>query len=41
MIELASGHRQERSGFALTVFRKGSSASWVLSRDANLLPPPD
>jgi uncharacterized protein (TIGR02246 family) len=37
---LAGGDPLERSGNALTVFRKQSNGSWVLFRDANLLPPP-
>lgn len=29
----------ERRGSALTIFRKHADGSWLLSRDANLLPP--
>jgi len=37
---LSGGDSMERSGNALTIFRKQSNGSWVLLRDANLLPPP-
>lgn len=37
---LSGGAPVERSGNALTIFRKQSNGSWVLARDANLLPPP-
>jgi len=29
-----------RSGYALSIFRKQSDSTWLLTRDANLLPPP-
>jgi uncharacterized protein (TIGR02246 family) len=29
---------QKRQGFTLTIFRRAASGSWLLSRDANLLP---
>jgi uncharacterized protein (TIGR02246 family) len=37
---LAGGNSNERSGSALSVFRRQSNGSWVLVRDANLMPPP-
>jgi uncharacterized protein (TIGR02246 family) len=36
---LAGGKANVRSGNVLSVFRKRSDGSWVLVRDANLLPP--
>lgn len=35
---LAGGEPGERSGSALSIFRKQSNGSWQLVRDANLLP---
>ena len=36
-----SGDAQSaRSGYALSIFRKQSDSTWLLTRDANLLPPP-
>ena len=32
---------QNRQGFTLTIFRRAASGSWLLSRDANLLPSAD
>jgi len=38
---LAGGDAMERSGSALSIFRKQADGiSWLLVRDANLLPPP-
>jgi uncharacterized protein (TIGR02246 family) len=37
---LAGGDSNSRSGFALTVLRKQANGSWVVTRDANLLPTP-
>lgn len=37
---LAGGSLHERSGHALTVLRRQQDGSWVVVRDANLLPPP-
>jgi uncharacterized protein (TIGR02246 family) len=36
---LSGGTANVRSGSTLSVFRKQSDGSWVLVRDANLLPP--
>jgi uncharacterized protein (TIGR02246 family) len=36
---LAGGGPNVRSGSALSIFRKNPDGSWVLVRDANLLPP--
>lgn len=38
VIPIAGGQPNERSGSTLTIFRK-QAEGWVLSRDANLLPP--
>jgi uncharacterized protein (TIGR02246 family) len=35
-----SGKEMNRSGYTLTVLTKKSDGAWVISRDANLLPPP-
>jgi uncharacterized protein (TIGR02246 family) len=35
----AGGDTTVRSGHALTIFKKDARGSWVLFRDANLLPP--
>ena len=35
---LAGGETSSRSGHALSIFRKQEDGSWVLLRDANLLP---
>src|SRR3954452_19319726 len=35
-----SGDPRTRSGYTLTILRKRADGSWVLARDANLLPPP-
>src|SRR5688572_14662239 len=40
MTPLSGGPANERSGSALSVFRRQSNGAWVLVRDANLLPPP-
>jgi uncharacterized protein (TIGR02246 family) len=37
MTSLDTGERKERAGHTLTVFRKSSNGSWLLSRDANLM----
>jgi uncharacterized protein (TIGR02246 family) len=34
-----SGERQERTGPTLTIFTRQADGRWVVSRDANLLPP--
>jgi uncharacterized protein (TIGR02246 family) len=39
MTTLATGARSRRSGDVLTIFRKSPTGSWLLARDANLLPP--
>jgi uncharacterized protein (TIGR02246 family) len=36
---LSGGDSNERSGSALSIFRKQTNGSWQLVRDANLLPP--
>jgi uncharacterized protein (TIGR02246 family) len=36
---LSGGSPTERSGSALSIFRKQADGTWVLVRDANLLPP--
>jgi uncharacterized protein (TIGR02246 family) len=36
---LSGGDAKVRSGSALSIFRKQTNGSWVLVRDANLLPP--
>ena len=37
---LAGGNATVRSGSALSIFCRTTDGSWVLVRDANLLPPP-
>jgi uncharacterized protein (TIGR02246 family) len=37
---ISGGESIERAGSALSIFRKQPNQSWVLIRDANLLPPP-
>ena len=37
---ISGGESIERAGSALSIFRKQPNQSWVLVRDANLLPPP-
>lgn len=37
---ISGGESIERGGSTLSIFRKQSNQSWVLVRDANLLPPP-
>lgn len=39
VISRAGGSPTVRAGSALSIFRKQSSGSWVLARDANLLSP--
>ena len=39
VVPLAGGNAKARSGSALSVFRKQTTGSWVLWRDANLLVP--
>jgi uncharacterized protein (TIGR02246 family) len=39
MIPRAGGDANVRSGLTLSIFRKPPDGAWVLSRDANLLPP--
>lgn len=39
MTSIATGSRTRRSGDVLTIFRKSPTGAWLLSRDANLLPP--
>jgi uncharacterized protein (TIGR02246 family) len=39
MTPLSGGDASERSGSALSIFRKHAN-TWLLARDANLLPPP-
>ena len=39
MTSRATGSKTERSGHVLTIFRK-SSGTWLLARDANLMPAP-
>ena len=39
MTPLAGGSSNERSGSALSIFRKQANGRWALVRDANLLPP--
>jgi len=39
MTPLSGGDAKVRSGSALSIFRKQTNGSWVLVRDANLLPP--
>ena len=34
----SGGATNERTGSSLSIFRKGTDGTWVLSRDANLLP---
>ena len=34
-----NGKRSQRSGYVLTILRKGSDGRWVIARDANLLTP--
>ncbi|MGH7860531.1 MAG: YybH family protein [Candidatus Binatia bacterium] len=38
---IVTGARTLRSGDVLTIFRKSAEGNWLLSRDANLLPPAD
>jgi uncharacterized protein (TIGR02246 family) len=38
MTPLSGGEVSERSGSALSIFRKDASGAWRLARDANLLP---
>lgn len=38
VVPLAGGNSTERTGSALSIFRKQPTGSWVLVRDANLLP---
>ena len=38
IIPLSGGDSSERSGSALSIFRKQTNGSWRLVRDANLLP---
>jgi uncharacterized protein (TIGR02246 family) len=38
IIATVSGEETVRSGYALSVFRRQSDGSWLLVRDANLLP---
>lgn len=40
MVSLSEGGSNTRTGHALSVFRKQADDSWVLMRDANLLPMP-
>jgi uncharacterized protein (TIGR02246 family) len=40
MTPLSGGEPTERSGHTVTIFRKQANGSWLLYRDANLLPPP-
>jgi uncharacterized protein (TIGR02246 family) len=40
IIALSGGQATERSGSALSIFRKQANGAWLLARDANLLPPP-
>jgi uncharacterized protein (TIGR02246 family) len=40
MIPLSGGRASERSGSTLSIFRKQPTGSWMLVRDANLLPAP-
>lgn len=40
MTPLYGGDASERAGHVLSIFYKQSNGSWVLVRDANLLPPP-
>ena len=40
MIPLSGDHESARSGHTLSIFRKQTNGSWLLARDANLLPPP-
>ncbi|MBK5259260.1 MAG: SgcJ/EcaC family oxidoreductase [Thermoanaerobaculia bacterium] len=37
---LSGGGGSTRSGSALSIFKRQSNGSWLLVRDANLLPPP-
>lgn len=37
---ISGGESIERAGSALSIFRKQQNLSWLLVRDANLLPPP-
>ena len=39
MTPLSGGGAVERSGSALSILRKQANGSWVVVRDANLLPP--
>ena len=39
MTPLSGGDATVRSGSTLSIFRKQTNGSWVLVRDANLLPP--
>jgi uncharacterized protein (TIGR02246 family) len=39
MTPLSGGRANERSGSALSILRRQANGSWVLVRDANLLPP--
>jgi uncharacterized protein (TIGR02246 family) len=36
---LSGGSASDRSGSALSIFRRQANGSWMLARDANLLPP--
>jgi len=38
-IEVPGGNCLERSGYTLSIFRKGSDGRWRLARDANMLTP--
>jgi uncharacterized protein (TIGR02246 family) len=40
MIPLSGDQESVRSGHTLSIFRKQTNGSWLLARDANLLPPP-
>lgn len=37
---MGGGSRIERAGHTLTVFRRSPSGTWLLARDANLVPSP-
>ena len=39
VVSLAGGKATEREGSALSILRKLATGSWVIARDANLLPP--
>lgn len=41
IVPLAGGEFKTRAGNALSILRRQADGSWIMTRDANLLPPPD